>query len=207
MPKRTPSHRIPSTAITIATSSPLGTGAFGSVFKAKFANETVAVKRLNRSALEDAAAACPGGRDRLVEAFEREAAILASLNHPRIVRFLGVVVDDDDDSIPGGGAGGFALVMEYLPLGSLFDHYRNTTPPPPLAQRMTFLLDIAAGMLHLHSRNPPLLHRDLKSLNILLAKDAQGVLHGKIADFGLAVARGGDEAIRRRATAWREGVD
>ncbi|KAJ3087134.1 hypothetical protein HDU96_004611, partial [Phlyctochytrium bullatum] len=76
-------HLIPSESITIKASERIGTGAFGSVYKAKFANEVVAVKRLNRSALE-AAAATAVGKDALEQSFEEEARILSDLNHPRI---------------------------------------------------------------------------------------------------------------------------
>ncbi|KAJ3098768.1 hypothetical protein HDU96_010944 [Phlyctochytrium bullatum] len=85
-------------------------------------------------------------------------------------------------------------------MGSLFDYYRQR-PPAPFMHRLNFCIDIATGMNYLHSCDPPLLHRDLKSLNILLAADAQGHVHGKITDFGLAVARHGDRYQKAAAAA------
>ncbi|KAJ3212394.1 hypothetical protein HDU67_003854 [Dinochytrium kinnereticum] len=161
---------IPSDAIDIDTSQSLGSGAVGVVYKAKqvYANETVVVKRLRMQSISASA----------VEEFKREAATLSSLNHPRIVRLLGVVVDNNQ----------YSIVLEYLPLGSLYNFY-NDTPKLPYPNRLSLATDVATGMAFLHKCEPPVMHRDLKSLNLLLYVDAGGELHCKISDFGIALVR------------------
>ncbi|KAJ3212395.1 hypothetical protein HDU67_003855 [Dinochytrium kinnereticum] len=159
---------IPSDAIEIDTSECLGSGAVGVVYKAKYANETVVVKRLKMQSLSKAAE----------DEFKQEANMLAQLNHPRIVRFMGVVIDKDQ----------YSLVLEYLSLGSLY-HFYTTKPKLPYANRLSLATDIASGMAYLHRFNPPVFHRDMKSLNILLYIDAAGELHCKITDFGVAMIR------------------
>ncbi|CAM9430154.1 unnamed protein product [Chrysoparadoxa australica] len=77
----------------------------------------------------------------------------------------------------------FALIMEYMPEGNLFDliHNRPDEATASAARRIT--LDITAGMEHVHALG--IQHRDLKSANILLdCKDGQ--LRAKIADFGIS---------------------
>ncbi|GIL79863.1 hypothetical protein Vretifemale_9028 [Volvox reticuliferus] len=56
------------------------------------------------------------------------------------------------------------------------------------AQGILWLIDVADAMTYLHSRQPLLVHRDLKLENILLRKDADGRLRAKLSDFGLTVA-------------------
>ena len=66
-------------------------------------------------------------------------------------------------------------------LGGWIDDPRNADVP--LAPRMEWLLQIAQAMKFLHSKEPPILHRDLKPCNVLL--DGHGQL--KICDFGISV--------------------
>ncbi|KAI8846696.1 kinase-like domain-containing protein [Chytridium lagenaria] len=159
---------IPASAVAIDTSAVIGSGAVGVVYKARYANETVVVKRLKLTALSDSSKS----------EFLQEAKTLASLNHPRIVRFLGVILDDSQ----------YSIVLEYLPLGSLYSFY-TSSPKLPYALRLSLASDVAAGMTFLHRCDPPVLHRDMKSLNILMYVDASGELHCKITDFGIAIVR------------------
>ncbi|KAJ3094752.1 hypothetical protein HDU97_007625 [Phlyctochytrium planicorne] len=156
---------IPHEAIKVDLNCCLGSGAFGVVYKARYANELVVVKRLKVQSLSK----------KVEEEFKKEAAILAGLNHPRIVRFLGVSFENEQCSI----------VLEYLPLGSLYSHYTQK-PAYNLSTRLSLAMDVSTGMEFLHQRNPPILHNDLKSPNILLYHDATGALHAKITDFGIA---------------------
>ncbi|KAI8853444.1 kinase-like domain-containing protein [Chytridium lagenaria] len=162
---------IPSEDIKVDTSACLGSGAAGVVYKARYGNQLVVVKRLNlnRESPETE------------RAFKKEAETLAILNHPRIVRFLGIVMENDR----------FSIVLEFMPLGSLYQHYTNPkNTPASLSDRLSLTLDIATGMQYLHACQPPVLHRDMKSLNVLLLRDpTSGKLHAKITDFGLALVR------------------
>ncbi|KAJ3094789.1 Leucine-rich repeat serine/threonine-protein kinase 2 [Phlyctochytrium planicorne] len=156
---------IPSSQIIIDSSECLGSGAVGAVYKARYANETVVVKKLKLTSLSQ----------RAREEFKQEAWTLSKLNHPRIVRFLGVILDDQ-----------YCIVLEYLRHGSLYSFY-TAHEKIPFSNRMSLAVDIASGMDFLHRLNPPVLHRDVKSLNILLYVDSVDEMHAKITDFGISV--------------------
>lgn len=77
-----------------------------------------------------------------------------------------------------------AIVTEYMPNGSLNELLHRKTEYPEVAWPLRFriLHEIALGVNYLHNMNPPLLHHDLKTQNILLDNE----FHVKIADFGLS---------------------
>ncbi|KAK9836929.1 hypothetical protein WJX81_000389 [Elliptochloris bilobata] len=139
----------------------LGSGAYGSVYKGMLQGSTpVAVKFVRGHSPKEQAR------------FRNEVGILKSLRHTNIVQFLGA------SSNPGQ----IMLVTEYLPRGDLwralskdsqhvFSWYRRGRQ---------IALDVVRGLHHMHSRK--VMHLDLKSANILLARDGTA----KIADVGLA---------------------
>ena len=142
---------------------PLGEGAFGLVSYGKWHYEDVAVKTLHLQRFSENA---------LVE-FREEAAIMARLRSDYIVLLKGVSLQP------------YALVMEYMPGGSLFNllHSPNALP---MAIRHRIALDVAKGLAFLHQHPPHgILHRDLKSQNVLLTE----YLRAKLADFGLSKVR------------------
>ena len=94
---------------------------------------------------------------------------LSSIRHPNIVTFLGIFFDGKSD-IP-------MLVMEFVPTS--LRKYAETNKPSA-DRRKGILLDVARGLSYLHGLDPPLIHRDLTSNNILLTDDLQA----KIADLG-----------------------
>ena len=105
-----------------------------------------------------------------------EASILASLRHPHIVNFLGFCLAPP------------AIAFEYCARGSVYDVLRAASVDAELAKDLTWArrvgmaIDAATGMHHLHSRTPPIVHCDLKSPNLLVAKD--WVV--KVGDFNLS---------------------
>jgi serine/threonine protein kinase len=111
---------------------------------------------------------------------EREVAILHSLRHPRILTLMGVCRDLN----PSEGTMG--LIFELMENGSLFDLLHRSAEdtishrPRDLITKLKVCLDIADGMRFLH--NSKILHRDLKSANVLIDRDWRC----KIADFGLS---------------------
>lgn len=102
--------------------------------------------------------------------FLQEVAVLRSLFHRNVLRFIGVLYRDKK----------LHLVTEYVPGGSLKDIIHNNDVTLHWEYRVQFAKDIACGMAYLHSKN--IIHRDLNSLNCLVRGDRTVV----VADFGLA---------------------
>ncbi|XP_036374202.1 receptor-interacting serine/threonine-protein kinase 1-like [Megalops cyprinoides] len=111
----------------------------------------------------------PNRNERNRKSLMKEACLLHSLNHNRIVKLLGVVLED----------GNYSLVMEFIPKGNLLSMLVKMTVPMSIKGRI--ILEILEGMVYL--TNKKVIHKDLKPENILLDKD----FHIKIADLGLAI--------------------
>ncbi|XP_062285480.1 receptor-interacting serine/threonine-protein kinase 1 isoform X1 [Scomber scombrus] len=97
-----------------------------------------------------------------------EGNIMASLNHERVVKLLGVIMEDRDCS----------LVLELIPRGNLLVMLEQVSVPVSIKGRIIF--EILEGMVYLTDKR--VIHKDLKPGNILVDKD----FHIKIADLGLA---------------------
>ncbi|KAF8016878.1 hypothetical protein BT93_H2167 [Corymbia citriodora subsp. variegata] len=144
----------------------LGQGGFGSVYKGqlKKTGQVVAVKQLNKAGRQ-------GDHEFLVEVL-----MLSLLRHPNLVSLIGYCAEGDQRLV----------VYEYLHLKSLEDLLQD--PPPdrePLDwnTRMMITAGVARGLNYLHNEaDPPVIHRDMKSSNILLDEK----YHPKLSDFGLA---------------------
>ena len=95
---------------------------------------------------------------------------MEALRHPNIVMFLGACTKPPN----------FAIVLEYCSKGSLWSTIQNLDLSLTWEDRRRFALDTARGVNYLHTCSPPVIHRDLKSLNLLL-DDSYRV---KLADFG-----------------------
>ena len=96
------------------------------------------------------------------DALRAEVGLLATLRHPNTVAFVGVC------SAPP------AIITELCGRGSLTDVLSAAKCYPaslPWPMRLRMTIDAAAGLHHLHSQSPPILHRDLKSPNLLVAQD------------------------------------
>jgi len=173
----------------------IGAGGFGTVYKANLLPHrhassssmqprTVAVKELKweQGNFEDA-----------YTEFCQEVYIMSTMRaHPNLVRLYGVCMHPKP-----------RMVLELLPAGDLcsFLHpaeagndlggeLSETFCDPstfPWRLRLLMALDVAKGMLALHSHSPPILHRDLRSPNIFLATtDEDAPVRAKVADFGLS---------------------
>lgn len=104
----------------------------------------------------------------------REAEILHKARFSYILPILGICNEPEF----------LGIVTEYMPNGSLNELLHRKTEYPDVAWPLRFriLHEIALGVNYLHNMNPPLLHHDLKTQNILLDNE----FHVKIADFGLS---------------------
>jgi serine/threonine protein kinase len=114
---------------------------------------------------------------------EREVALLQYLRHPRVLILMGVCRN------MGPTEGSMGLIFELMESGSLYDLLHGLSEdavsnrPSDLSSKLCLCLDIADGMRFLHSSQ--VIHRDLKSANILLDRDGRC----KIADFGLSTLK------------------
>ncbi len=117
------------------------------------------------------------GDPALRAAFEREARLLAGLQHPA----LPVVSDHFAED------GGQFLVMQYIPGDDLAALLRARGAPFPAPQVMAWADEILDALSYLHARQPPVIHRDIKPQNLKLAPHG-GVV---VLDFGLAKGAGG----------------
>ncbi|XP_042892318.1 serine/threonine-protein kinase TNNI3K-like isoform X2 [Penaeus japonicus] len=140
----------------------IGSGSFGKIYKGKYEDKIVAVKRYRANMSY-------GKSD--VEMFCREVSVLGSLDSPYIVKFVGACLQDPSQ---------FAIVTEYVAGGSLFSTLHEQKRSIDTVTRLQIALDVANGMLYLHTLPQPIIHRDLNSHNILLSNDC----HARVADFG-----------------------
>ncbi|KAG5043856.1 hypothetical protein AAZX31_03G171400 [Glycine max] len=142
----------------------IGSGSFGTVHHAEWNGSEVAVKILMEQDFKG---------ERFKE-FLREVAIMKGLRHPNIVLLMGAVTKPPNLSI----------VTEYLSRGSLYRllHKPGATEMLDERRRLSMAYDVAKGMNYLHKRNPPIVHRDLKSPNLLVDKKYTV----KVGDFGLS---------------------
>jgi len=105
----------------------------------------------------------------------KELGLLRDLRHENIVQFIGVSIPKQPSAVP------VMIVTELCANGDLFDYIRGVDSPQ-FVDILGIMLGIAKGIEYLHTRTPSIIHRDIKSSNVLIT--SQGV--AKIADFGLA---------------------
>ena len=166
----------------------LGRGAYGRVFKAKYRGSVCAAKEIH-SILIQSTLMAPEERRRLQESFQRECDHCNKLNHPNIVRFIGIY-PPPQQLFP-------VMIMELMD-ESLTAYAEK--PNISFKRRMSILHDVAEGLSYLHSRNPPVIHRDLSPNNILLKHYSSFPL-AKIADLGVAkVINVDDKGAKRYQT-------
>lgn len=140
----------------------LGEGSFGPVYKATMpAGGVVAVKALASNSRQ-------GEKE-----FQTEVSLLGRLHHRNLVNLVGYCVDK----------GHYMLIYEYMSNGSLEKLLYNEEDTLTWDERLQTALDISHGIEYLHEGAvPPVVHRDLKSANILLDHS----MRAKVADFGLS---------------------
>ncbi|KAF4316643.1 hypothetical protein BBO99_00006831 [Phytophthora kernoviae] len=152
----------------------LSRGGFGEVWLGLYMNENVAIKRLlgDKKTMSDALA------------FATEIKVMARLEHPKIVHFVGVSWTN---------ALTIQAVTEFMDCGdlkSLLDSSRASSLTWANL-KCQIAIDVADALVYLHTLNPKLIHRDLKSRNVLI--DAQS--GAKLSDFGISRNRSFDETM------------
>eukprot|EP01117_Protostelium_nocturnum_P015986 TRINITY_DN6244_c0_g1_i1.p1 TRINITY_DN6244_c0_g1~~TRINITY_DN6244_c0_g1_i1.p1 ORF type:complete len:1910 (-),score=646.75 TRINITY_DN6244_c0_g1_i1:731-6460(-) len=154
----------------------IGKGAFGDIFLAKInpvnaddksERETVAVKQLTVTVPEE--------RLNAFREWKHELLITEKMAYPNVISFRGFCQDPP------------CIVMDYAAHGTLHDFLHQSLDPLNWNVILKIAMDVAAGMDYLHSCSPPIIHRDLKSPNILLVSlDPESPVMAKVADFGAA---------------------
>ncbi|XP_062329543.1 LIM domain kinase 1a isoform X1 [Osmerus eperlanus] len=138
----------------------LGKGCFGQAIKVthRETGEVMVMKELIRF------------DDETQLTFLKEVKVMRCLEHPNVLKFIGVLYKDKR----------LNFIAEYIKGGTLREIIKKMDSNYPWNQRVSFAKDIAAGMAYLHSMN--IIHRDLNSHNCLVRENNSVV----VADFGLA---------------------
>ena len=107
------------------------------------------------------------------EEFTKEMRLLSKLRHPCVATVVGAVLQPDCPPV---------LVMEHMDLGSLHSLLHNKTMAVDEETVRMMMLDVVSGCRFLHASSPPVVHGDLKAMNVLV--DSR--FRAKVSDFGLA---------------------
>lgn len=138
----------------------IGKGNSSLVFLGTFKNETVAIKVLKQESVK---------LD--LEDFKKEMQVLSTLDDPHIIHFYGVTLKPK-----------LCMITEYCKNGTLFHYLNDQSNYIDWAIGLNWMLQIVKSINTLHHWTPQILHRDIKSLNILI--DEKKSI--KICDFGLS---------------------
>ena len=129
----------------------LGAGAFGEVWAATLNGTPVAVKKLHRNRLDE----------KNLKAFRAEFELQLSLRHPNILQILGGSWTLEDVNV--------CIVLEFCEKGTLTGLLEKEPILSWPKHKLPIATGVARGMAHLHGQQPPVLHRDLKPDNVLIA--------------------------------------
>ncbi|XP_076935052.1 putative serine/threonine-protein kinase SIS8 [Bidens hawaiensis] len=140
----------------------IGLGSYGEVYRGDWHGTDVAVKKFLDQEITTES----------LEEFKSEVRIMKRVRHPNVVLFMGAVTR----------APHLSIVTEFLPRGSLYKLLHRPNNQLDIRRRLRMALDTARGMNYLHNCTPVIVHRDLKSPNLLV--DKNWVV--KVCDFGLS---------------------
>ncbi|EDR24116.1 serine-threonine protein kinase, putative [Entamoeba dispar SAW760] len=147
----------------------IGRGSFGDVWSASWKGQEIAVKLIPIERVEK----------KNIEEVTKEVKLMKSLRHPCVLQFFGSGMDNN-----------FMLIaMELMQNGTVREILNNNCINLTIENKLRMLKDTASGMFYLHHCKPPILHRDLKTNN-LLVNDNWCV---KVSDFGLSTPLLGKE--------------
>ncbi|CAD6255414.1 unnamed protein product [Miscanthus lutarioriparius] len=140
----------------------VGQGSCGTVYHAQWYGSDVAVKLFSKQEYSE----------EMIGTFRQEVSLMKKLRHPNTILFMGAVASPER----------LCIITEFLPRGSLFRLLQKNTAKLDPRRRVHMAIDIARGMNYLHHCSPPIVHRDIKSSNLLVDKNWTV----KVADFGLS---------------------
>ncbi|PVH37887.1 hypothetical protein PAHAL_5G114000 [Panicum hallii] len=141
----------------------IGSGGYGKVYKGTLANgQIAAIKRAQQGSMQG------------VAEFKNEIELLSRVHHKNLVSLVGFCYEQGEQM----------LVYEYIPYGTLRENLMDKGGVSlDWKKRLRIAIGSAKGLAYLHElADPPIIHRDIKSTNILLDES----LNAKVADFGLS---------------------
>lgn len=145
-------------------------GGMGAIYKAhdkRLNDKAVAVKEMSESAI------APSERQRVLESFQREAELLARLEHPNLVRVTDRFQDEERHY----------MVMEFIEGQTLQKMLKGRNEPFPEEQVLGWADQLCDVLSYLHSQNPKIIYRDVKPANVMVI---DGTDQTKLIDFGIA---------------------
>lgn len=163
IPPSPPKEKEPDNVPELAFVKQIDSGTYGTVYQGKYKGEDCAIKILKPDSTID--------KDIFQSEFVREVCMLTAISNPYCLKILAASPSEP-----------WVIVTEFCHKGALHDVVHNKRESLTFKQKVDWALEIALGMQYLHSLSPPLVHRDLKLLNILITQSG----HIKICDFGFA---------------------
>jgi hypothetical protein len=148
----------------------IGQGGFADVYRGRWLSQDheVAIKVIRIQYLGE----------RAKEEFIKEISTMHRIRYEHILNMFGACMEPEK----------YALVVEHMSLGSLYDVLKQQKIQFEWSDRWLIALQITKGINYLHTLPKPIIHRDIKSHNVLMTESARGFLV-KIGDFGLAKIR------------------
>ena len=151
----------------------IGSGAWGVVWSGTIreSGECVAIKIAHMDLLSQTT----------IDMLKREVKIMASIQHPNLVKFKGAVIND----VVEEGIDMPIIVSELMDM-NLRDAYIKIDLKLSNTSLISIFCDVAYGLLYLHQHIPPIIHRDVSAPNVLLKSLQSGGYQAKVSDFGSA---------------------
>ena len=162
------SWSIPRVQMQSISKQKIGHGAWGDVYSGTFQGERVAIKIAHEDLLHATT----------IDMLKREVMIMANIQHPNLVRFVGAVFDDAVER----GRDMPIIVSELMDM-NLRDAYKKVNLSPFL---ISIFCDVAYALHYLHQHSQPIIHRDVSAPNVLLKSLRSGGYQAKVSDFGSA---------------------
>ena len=134
----------------------IGEGTFGRVWSARLNSASVAVKEFVFA--QAAVAGKSAHQEEIIEEIIGEAGMMAILRHPNVLQLFGCSLT----------AQAIWIVSELCSLGSLRQVLDDSERELSIEFKLKIALQVGEGMMYLHNQDPPIIHRDLKSHNILV---------------------------------------